>query len=175
MKSVSRLIFGGFPRYTTPQVSMLVILRILIGWHFLYEGFVKILNPYWTSAGFLIESKWIFAPVFHAIVANQAVLRMVDLMNMWGLLAIGLGLITGTLTRVASVSGMFLLLLYYVSNPPLIGMNYTAPSEGSYLIINKNMIELFALGVLTVFPTGTIIGIDRLIYAFTGPDEPPAS
>jgi len=172
MKNASRLISGGFPSYANPQITMLVILRILIGWHFLYEGVVKILNPYWTSAGFLIESKWIFAPVFHAIVANSTLLHIVDFMNMWGLVAIGLGLITGTLTRVASVSGMLLLCLYYVSNPPLIGMKYSAPAEGSYLIINKNLIELFALGVLTVFPSGTIIGIDRLIFKFLY-HEPP--
>jgi len=141
MKNASRLISGGFPSYANPQITMLVILRILIGWHFLYEGVVKILNPYWTSAGFLIESKWIFAPVFHAIVANSTLLHIVDFMNMWGLVAIGLGLITGTLTRVASVSGMLLLCL-------------------------------FALGVLTVFPSGTIIGIDRLIFKFLY-HEPP--
>jgi len=163
-KKVSHLISGDVLNYTQLQLSTLVVLRILIGWHFLYEGIVKVLNPYWTSAGFLVESKWIFSPIFQYIVSHPAILKMVDLANMWGLIAIGLGLIAGCFTRLASLSGMFLLLLYYVANPPFIGYKYTAPSEGSYLIINKNLIELFALGVLTLFPTGNIIGLDRLLF-----------
>lgn len=150
--------------YTNTQLSVLVILRVLIGWHFLYEGIVKVLNPYWSSAGYLLESKWIFSGLFTSIVSSPAALKMVDFLTMWGLIAIGLGLIAGCLTRVASISGMILLFLYYVSNPPFIGYKYTAPAEGSYLIVNKNLIELFALFVLTLFPTGTIIGLDRLIF-----------
>jgi len=164
MQTLPRLIAGEAPDYSKPQATMLIVLRILIGWHFLYEGFVKVLNPNWTSAGFLSESQWIFSPIFDFIISHSALLRFVDLMNMWGLIGIGLGLILGVMTRVASVSGMMLLLLYYVCNPPLIGFNYSAPSEGSYLIINKNLIEMFALGVLTVFPTGLIIGLDRIIF-----------
>jgi len=167
-QKLSRVIAGDTLNYTNPQLSVLVILRVLIGWHFLYEGVVKVLNPYWTSAGYLAESKWIFSPFFKFILSHPTLLHAVDLMNMWGLIAIGLGLITGCLTRVASVSGMLLLLLYYLSNPPFIGYKYSAPSEGSYLIVNKNLIELFALGVLTLFPTGNLIGLDRLVFK---PDE----
>ena len=152
------------PNYTTPQITTLVALRILIGWHFLYEGIVKLLNPYWTSAGFLVESKWIFSPVFTWMVSHPAVLKLIDIANMWGLIAIGLGLIVGCLTRMASISGALLLLLYYVANPPFIGYQYTAPAEGSYLIVNKNLIELIALLALTFFPTGSIIGLDRLLF-----------
>ena len=32
------------PDYTNTQLTALVILRILIGWHFLYEGIVKVIN-----------------------------------------------------------------------------------------------------------------------------------
>lgn len=154
------------PDYTNTQLTALVILRILIGWHFLYEGIVKVINPYWSSAGFLIESKWIFSPVFKWMVENPTVLKMVDFANMWGLIAIGLGLIVGCFTRLASISGALLLLLYYVTNPPFIGYKYSAPAEGSYIIVNKNLIELFALIVLTLFPTGTIIGLDRILLLF---------
>ncbi|MFC1650068.1 DoxX subfamily [Candidatus Latescibacterota bacterium] len=154
------------PYYSNLQLSALVILRVLIGWHFLYEGVVKALNENWTSAGFLSESKWIFSPVFNFIVTHPAILRFVDLANTWGLIFIGLGLILGCFAQLASFSGAVLLLMYYVANPPFIGFKYTAPSEGSYIIVNKNLIEMFALVVLTLFPTGIIIGMDRLIAAF---------
>ena len=150
--------------YSNTQLTALVALRVLIGWHFLYEGVVKIFNPYWTSAGYLLESKWLFSDLLMSIVANPTALKMVDFLNIWGLVAIGLGLIVGCLTRVAGIAGIFLLLLYYVANPPFIGFKYSMPSEGSYLIVNKNLIEMFALIVLTLFPTGSIIGLDRLIF-----------
>lgn len=141
----------------------LILLRLLIGWHFLYEGIVKILNPYWSSASYLLESKWFLANFFKDIVANPVALTAVDWLNQWGLVAIGLGLILGLFTRIATVAGMLLLLLYYLSNPPFIGMSYSMPSEGSYLIVNKNLIELAALLVLWLFPTGRVLGLDSLL------------
>lgn len=151
------------PYHTNTQLTVLVILRVLIGWHFLYEGIVKLLNPYWSSAGYLLESQWILSRYFTSIVANQSLLRVVDFVNMWGLIAIGVGLIAGCLTRAASIAGLILLSLYYVCTPPFIGFKYTMPAEGSYLIVNKNMIEFCALLIVVIFPTGTIIGLDRFI------------
>ena len=43
------------------QLYGLVTLRVLIGWHFLYEGIAKLINPYWSSAAYLLDSKWIFS------------------------------------------------------------------------------------------------------------------
>ncbi len=151
------------PDYTNLQLTALVILRVVIGWHFLYEGMVKVLNPYWSSAGFLLETKGIFKGLATSIVASPGALGFVDFLNKWGLVLIGLGLIAGCLTRVASVSGMVLLLFYYVFHPPFIGYTYATPVEGSYLIVNKNLVELCALFVLTLFPTGSIIGVDRFL------------
>ena len=151
-------------RYTSLQLTGLVVLRVLIGWHFLYEGIAKLLNPYWTSASFLTESKWILSDLFQSIAANPTALRVVDALNVWGLIAIGLGLLIGCFSQLASIAGMVLLLLYYVCSPPLVGYKYSMPMEGSYLIVNKVLIEMAALLVLTLFPSSHLIGIDRLIY-----------
>ena len=58
---------------------------------------------------------------------------------------------------------MALVLSYYLFAPPLLGLEYGKPNEGSYLIVNKNLIEACALWVLYAFPTSTIIGLDRFI------------
>ena len=155
---------GTKTQYGNFQLSALVILRMMIGWHFLYEGVVKALNPNWSAGGFLIDSKWIFADFFQSMTTNPEVLNIVSTLNIWGLIAIGLGLITGLFSRAATVAGMVLLTLYYLSHPPLIGLKYALPAEGSYLIVNKNLIEIFALAVLYAFPTSRIIGLDRLIF-----------
>jgi len=150
------------------QTFTLVFLRMLIGWHFLYEGIAKLLNPYWTSAGYLSESKWLFSGWFTAIADNPSLLKIVDFLNVWGQIAIGVALITGLLTSWACITGIFLLLIYYVCNPPFIGYTYTVPSEGSYLIVNKILIEMAALGILLAFPTGKILGLDALLFKKRG-------
>lgn len=146
------------------QATWLVLLRVAIGWHFLYEGLVKVFNPSWSPLGYLMDSKGIFAPLFTAMASNPTVLGAVDFLNQWGLVLIGLGLILGVFTRWATAAGMLLLVFYYLSHPPFPGLNYALPSEGSYFFIDKVFIEFLALGVLLRFPTGRIIGIDRLIF-----------
>lgn len=153
--------------YSKQQLWFLVILRVAIGWHFLYEGYSKLINPDWSSVGYLLDSKGIFAGFFYALAGNPDVLSVVDFLNVWGLIAIGLGLILGTLTRVATIGGVVLLLFYYLSHPPFIGIRFAVPVEGSYLLVNKTLIELIALLVLYYFPTGRIIGIDRYIYGIS--------
>ncbi len=155
---------GRLPRYGGFQLTTLVTLRLLIGWHFLYEGLAKITNPYWTSAGYLQESKWWFSDFFISLAASPGALTAVDYLNQWGLFLIGLSLLLGVLVRPAAIAGALLLLLYYVAAPPLPGLTYGIPMEGSYLIVNKILVEVGALLVVIGFPTSHRIGLDRLIY-----------
>jgi thiosulfate dehydrogenase [quinone] large subunit len=55
-------------------------------------------------------------------------------------------------------------MLYYVVAPPFVGLTYAMPTEGSYLVVNKVLIEAIALLVLIVFPTGRAFGIDGVIF-----------
>jgi thiosulfate dehydrogenase [quinone] large subunit len=153
-------------KYSGWQLFALVLLRVMIGWHFLYEGLTKLIDPQWSAANFLLESKWIFAGLYKAIAGNPSVLSAVNVLNTWGLILIGLGLILGGLSRTATIAGMVLIVLYYFSNPPFIGLYYAIPAEGNYLIVNKNLIELAALFVLLLFPTGHIIGVDHLFIVW---------
>ena len=149
--------------YTSIQIFLLVALRLLIGWYFLYEGIVKISNPDWSSYGYLMDSHGAFASFFHNMAAKANVVAAVDWLNKWGLTFIGLGLILGFLTQFALFFGMLLLIMYYCSHPPLASVTYLMPQEGSYLWVNKTLIEVFTLALLMAFPTGHIAGIDRFI------------
>ncbi len=149
-------------KYTGWQLSALVILRVLIGWQFLYEGLVKVVNPEWSAASFLLAAQGPFADLFKSMASDSAVLGIVDFCNQWGLILVGLSLMIGLLSRWACIGGMALLFIYYISNPPFIGLHAPAVAEGSYLIVNKNLVELFALFILFLFPTGKIVGLDRL-------------
>lgn len=151
-------------KYSNAQLSWLVVLRVAIGWHFLYEGLVKLMNPNWSSVGFLLDSGGFMKSFFYSLASNSATVNIIDMLNIWGLLLIGLSLILGFLARPAIIFGIALLAMYYLSHPPFVGIRYAVPNEGSYLIVNKNLIELIALAVLYVFPSSKYIGIDRFIF-----------
>jgi len=150
-------------QYTSLQLTTLVALRLLIGWHILYEGIAKLMIPNWSAAGFLSESKWIFSGFADWVISNKGVLEIVNMLNIWGLIAIGLGLILGLFTRFFAISGTILLLIYYLNNPPLIGLEYSVPMEGSYLIVSKTLIEAVALFLVAIFPASSIFGMDSLV------------
>lgn len=150
--------------YSRLQLGALVTLRMLIGWHFLYEGLSKLVNPYWTAAQYIDQASWLFAGTFRNIAASAGAITVVDAMNVWGLTAIGAGLLVGFLTRTATGAGIVVLLLYYIVAPPLVGMEYAMPTEGSYLVVNKVLIEAAALFVLLAFPTGQLVGLDAVVF-----------
>ena len=147
----------------TTQRYSLLILRLMIGWHLLYEGIVKLLTPGWSSIGFLGESQWIMSDIAKWIISNEKVLKVADFLNIWGLIIIGLGLILGLFKKYAAYSGALLLFVYYLNNPPLIGLEYSMPTEGHYMIISKTLIEAVALIVIALFSSGDNYALDSLI------------
>ncbi|HMP29968.1 MAG TPA: DoxX family membrane protein, partial [Saprospiraceae bacterium] len=126
-------------KYTSTQLNLLVILRVLIGWHFLYEGIVKYYNPNWTAAGFLNNSEGIFAPIFKNLGQNASMIGTIDNLNIMLQIIIGLFLILGLFSKVGAWLGIILLSLYYLALPPL--PTLSAPSGiGNYLIVDRNLI-----------------------------------
>jgi thiosulfate dehydrogenase [quinone] large subunit len=150
--------------YSGLRLSALVTLRLLIGWHFFYEGLSKLVSPYWTSAEYLDQASWLFAGLFRDLAASGTALTVVDALNVWGLMAIGAGLLVGLWTQVATGAGVLLLLLYYIVAPPFVGLTYAMPTEGSYLVVNRVLIEAAAMVVLLAFPTGHLVGLDGLVF-----------
>ena len=153
------------------QMATVVVLRVVVGWHFLYEGLAKLTSDGWSAKGFLLQSRGPFAEFFRWLAADADRLANVDLLNMWGLTLIGLGLILGCFTRLAAASGILVVLLFYLCNPPFVGYYYSIPTEGSYLIINKNLVEVAALAVILVTGSGRVAGLDRIIHALIGKRE----
>jgi len=111
-----------------------------------------------------MDSQGFFAEYFYALAENTNLLSIANFINVYGLILIGLGLILGCFSRLASIGGIVLLIFYCLSHPPFIGAEYLMPTEGSYLWVDKNLIEIGALMVLIYFPTSRIIGLDRFIF-----------
>ena len=87
----------------------------------------------------------------------------IDGCTAWGLAIIGGCLLAGLLTRTNCVlAAVFLLMTYFVS-PPWPWLPTPPNTEGNYLFINKNVIEMFALLALATTASGRWFGLDALI------------
>jgi thiosulfate dehydrogenase (quinone) large subunit len=155
-------------RYTKLQMNSIVLMRVLIGWHYLYEGFHKFYEPNWSAAGYLKASKGFMAPAFNWMAGSDQILLAVNFMNKYGLTLIGLGLIMGCFTRLAAVGGAVMVTLYYLANPSFVGYFSSTPTEGNYLIVNKNLVEMAACLVVATTYSGRYLGIDRILHRFFG-------
>jgi thiosulfate dehydrogenase [quinone] large subunit len=146
-----------------PAMISITVLRVVVGWHFLYEGVAKLTSPSWSAAGYLRQARGPFASFFKWLAGQPDLLANADLITMWGLTLVGLFLILGLLTRLASLGGIGFIVLFYLCNPPFVGYFYSIPTEGSYLIVNKNLVELCALVVILVTGSGRFAGLDRIL------------
>lgn len=150
--------------YSTTQLWVLVVLRVLIGWYFLYEGVTKLLSPSWSAYGYLMDSKGWLTPVFNWMAETPVALTLVNYLNIYGLTLIGLSLLLGVFSRLGSIGAVVILALYYLSHPPLMDVSYVLRPEGSYLWVDKNLIIMASVMVSgLVFPTSNRVGIDRFL------------
>lgn len=97
---------------TSPaSVKALALLRIALGWLFFYAGITKVLNPAWSSKGYLLGAKTFSG--FYAWLASDGILPVVDFLNEWGLTLIGASLILGIGVRLSGLLGAAMMLLYW--------------------------------------------------------------
>ena len=159
------------PHLNSMSRVLLTGVRIVIAWHFLYEGVAKLFVTNWSSAGFLRQSNWLLSDTFHWIADNPAALKVVDLLNVWGLILIGMGLFFGLFTRIASLAGAMLLALYYLASPPLIGFAGETIGGGHFLIVSRNLIEMVTLIFLIFVPRQMFYGIDAMLSGLKKPKD----
>lgn len=157
------------------QSIALISLRTLIGWHFLYEAYFKIMSPAWsrgggpltpwTSAGYLQGASGPLAGIFQRLV-NAGWTVWLDRGVKVTLLVIGVSLILGLFTRVGLWLALAMLSLFYLLYVPTLGLPQPN-SEGAYLIVNKTLIEAAAVAVLLMFNTGRIAGLDLFFRKYS--------
>ena len=151
------------------QQTMLVVLRTLVGWHFAYEGYTKLLYPAWgqngapvppwSSAAYLKAATGPLAAFFHWM-GSAPWVGSLDLLVAVALTAAGVSLMLGYFTQTGCAVTLVLLTMFYFAAIPTGGLD--ARAEGTYLLVNKTLIEACAVAVLFACRTGSIAGLDRL-------------
>ncbi|HEX2395225.1 MAG TPA: DoxX family protein [Bacteroidales bacterium] len=157
-------------RWTTGLVTLL---RVAIGWHFLYEGLVKILAGNWTSESYLLGTSGFLSGFYHGIAGSPVLLKAADLLNMYGLLLIGIALFIGLFVRLAAWSGVLLLVLYYFAYPPF-GSPLMDLSEGHLFVVNRLFIEAIALAIIAIIRNKGY-SVDNLLNKITPSKSPVLS
>jgi len=140
--------------------TVLTVIRVAIGWHFLYEGLSKLFMESWSSESYLANASGFLSGFYHWLASGEGMIRVLDFLNVYGLILIGLALFLGVFIRIASAGGILLLLLYYFAYPPF-GTSLFGSPEGHFYIVNRNFIEAFLL-LWFVLSTQTGYGIQLL-------------
>lgn len=130
------------------------LLRVAIGWLFFYAGWSKVITYFtdakdWTASGFLGRLEGPFSSYFSSMAGSP----LVDKLNAWGLLLIGIAMILGILVRWSAFWGIIIMILYWAAGFP----------PDNAIIIDDHIIYSLVFIVLAAIGAGRIWGLDNLI------------
>lgn len=132
---------------------VILFLRLSLGWIFLYAGFTKLANPAWTAAGFLKGSQTF--PDLYKLFTDPTILPIVNFLNEWGQLLLGISLILGIGVRLSSILGAALMVLYYL---PQLSFPYIGKTS---FIVDQHIIFALVLIYFAVIRAGRVYGFEQ--------------
>lgn len=138
---------------TQAQKISLFLLRVVLGWMYLYAGVTKIFDPEWSAAGYLKSAKTFSA--FYQWLASPGMLPITNFVNEWGLTLLGLSLIFGLFIRLSTTLGGAMMFLYYF---PI--LSFPIVAQHSY-IVDEHIVYIAALLTLGAFRAGRIWGLEE--------------
>src|SRR3989338_5201147 len=139
---------------------ILALLRISLGFIFLWAfldklfgfGFSTLPENSWLNGGsptlgFLSSVKGPFASIYNAIAGNP----VTDILFMLGLFLVGLSLMLGILTRIASYSGILMTFLIWTASLPI----------KSNPFLDQHIIYILVLLLLGSTNSGNVLGFGK--------------
>jgi thiosulfate dehydrogenase [quinone] large subunit len=155
-ENVSTARFGGWRvtfRYVDVILPFTLLLRLAMGWIFVWSGFDKLLTD-WTSAGFLVNGT--SGPLqgwFVDLGANGAAVNVIDGLVISGQILIGLTLILGVVTRFSLFWAGGMVFMFYIAQFP--------PANNPFL--DEHIVYIVVFLLLGALGAGRILGLDALI------------
>ncbi len=126
------------------------LLRLGMGILFFWAGWVKIIDPQWSAAGYIAGSELFIG--FYNWFLQPEILPVINFLNEWGLMFIGIALVFGVFVRLASVFGIILMSLYYIPGYP--------PENG---LVDVHIIYALVFLMFTAFGAGKILTLNNWI------------
>lgn len=137
---------------TKYQNVFIFLLRIALGWLFFWAGITKVINPAWSAEGYLKGAKTFTG--FYGWLTQSSMLPVVNFINEWGLVLLGISLILGIGVRLSSLLGTLLMILYYI---PILQFPY--PNPHSFLV-DEHIIYALLLLYLAAIQAGRAWGLE---------------
>jgi thiosulfate dehydrogenase [quinone] large subunit len=131
---------------------VILLLRVALGLNFFYLGFSVLFNP---SLGKEIRAHS-FGDLYSWLAASNQTAWLQPVAQ-WAFLIIGICLVIGLLTRIASIAGIILTLLSYLPT-----ISYSALNLSQF--ISDEVIVVICLLILIVSGAGTYVGLDNFIH-----------
>jgi thiosulfate dehydrogenase [quinone] large subunit len=127
--------------------------RMTMAWTFLYAASHQTFDPDWSAAKFLAGTKTFHA--FFMIFAQPSLLPFTNFLVSWGHLLIGLSLLVGLMTRVSSVFGILLMIMYYFAH-----MDFPYIENTSNFLVDYHLVYAGVLAYLIAVRAGHVLGLD---------------
>ena len=140
--------------------NAIFFLRLAMGWTFLVAGVSKVFDPEWSAAGYLQFAIPEGNP-FMGMWATMAGNPLIDGLNAWGALLIGISLLLGALTRWSAAWGIVMMLFYWASTRTG-GLLQGFPSEHGF-VIDDHIIYALVLLLLIAVRAGRDRGLDNRV------------
>lgn len=141
------------------QKAVIFLLRVAIGWVFLWAAIRQIPDAKWSAAQFLAGAKTF--PGFYAFFLQPEILPITNVLVKYGHLLLGLSLMTGVCVRLSSGFGALLLMLYYF---PRLDFPYVV--SPTYFIVEYHLVYALLLVYLGAIRAGRIGGLENWIASF---------
>lgn len=136
-------------------------LRALMAWIFIQGGLAKILDPEWSSTGFLENSVVEANPFFEMFQFFLQHPEVVDPMVMYGQLLIGLALLLGLAFRFAAAMGGLQMAFFWLASFEG-GFMAGLPVEHGFLV-TETLVYVVLLFGLGAWGAGRLYGLDTKI------------
>jgi uncharacterized membrane protein YphA (DoxX/SURF4 family) len=108
------------------------------------------------------DDRWLWV-----VPRSWTLIDFLDWSTRWFLLVVGCLLMVGLFSRLSCFAAAGFLLLTVLTQPSLPWIPAPPNSEGNYLVVNKNVIEMVALLVLMTTRSGRWFGLDAVVsWAF---------
>lgn len=133
--------------------TILLVLRLIMAWTFLYAASQQVFVPGWTAARFLNNTKTLhdlFAPL-----ASPGLAPIVTFLVSYGHLLIGLCLLVGLMVRVSAGLGIVLMVLYWLGQ-----MDFPYIIDRTNYVIDFHIVYAVVLVYLIGNRAGHVAGLD---------------
>lgn len=126
-----------------------LLLRGVVGLMFLLSGWKKVTSD-WSASSYLLSANGPFADWFHSLAGNG----LIDSLNAWGMLFLGIALILGLCVRPAAILGIVLMGLYYLAH-------FVANTANG--LIDEHIILMAVLALFAAGGAGHAFGFNAVV------------